>query len=33
MNEWLLEKKYGEINEKMFARFLLWLGLDWDSFS
>ena len=31
MNEWLLEKNYAELNEKMFARFLLWLGLDWDS--
>jgi predicted AlkP superfamily phosphohydrolase/phosphomutase len=31
MNEWLLEKKYAELHEKMFARFLLWLGLDWDS--
>jgi len=33
MNEWLLKKNYAELNEKMFARFLLWLGLDWDSLS
>jgi len=31
MNEWLLERNYAELNEKMLARFLLWLGLDWDS--
>jgi predicted AlkP superfamily phosphohydrolase/phosphomutase len=33
MNEWLLGKNYTKLNEKMFARFLLRLGIDWDSLS
>lgn len=31
MNEWLLQKKYTELNDTPFSRLLLTMGFDWDS--
>jgi predicted AlkP superfamily phosphohydrolase/phosphomutase len=33
MNEWLLQKRYATLNQTALSRFLIWLGLDWDSLS
>lgn len=33
MNEWLLQKKYTELNETTLSKLLVSLGFDWDSFN